>query len=90
MLQKKEATLSVTLQTNLESSVKGSENSSGEGSRMCWKHMSGKAFETKAEEVHRNKTQTHPVGFVTALTLAAPIEHTALQCYQNCCQKKDL
>lgn len=80
MLQKKEATLSVTLQPSSESSVKGSENSSVEGSKMCWKHRSGKAFETKAE-MHRNKTQTHPVGFVTALTLAAPIEHTTLQCY---------
>lgn len=34
--------------------------------------------------------QTHPVGFVTALALAAPIEHAALQCYQNYCQQKDL
>lgn len=38
-------------------------------------------FETSAKEMHRSKIQTHPVSFVTALTLAAPIEHTTLQCY---------
>lgn len=57
------------------------KQSSGEGRRMCWKHGSRKALRTNAEEMYKNRTQTHPVGFVTALTLAAPIEHAALQCY---------
>lgn len=48
---------------------------------MCWKHKNRKGLRNNAEDTHKNKTQTHPVGFVTALTLAAPMEHTALQCY---------
>jgi len=66
------------------------KQSSREGRRMCWKHGSRKALRTKAREKHKDKTQAYPVGFVTAFTLAAPIEHATFQCYQNYCQQKDL
>lgn len=89
--QKEAATLSVTSQPYLESfSAQGNGNSSGESRRMCQELRSQKAGRTNATETHKSKIQTHPVGFVTALALAASIEHATLQCYQNYCQQKDL
>lgn len=82
MHQKEGATLSVTSQPDLESySVKGSRNRAVERAKGCAGNTRAGRHSKQMLKMHKNKTQTHPVGFVTALTLTAPIEHATLQCY---------
>lgn len=82
MHQKEGATLSVTSQPDLEFfSAKGSRNRAVERAEGCAGNTGAGGHSEQMLKRHKNRTQTHPVGFVTALTLAAPIKRATLQCY---------